>query len=518
MIMKIYVKLFVFLIIASTISSCISRRYDFKSKDKLNNIEVYKDPTITKRISIGTYISVIGVPIGSSILLGNHAYQNAIENGSPKDTASMERNTIYGLGVLAAGLGAYYLAKDTAYPKTEQLRDLEEVKEWYANTVDFDQNVFLGYYNKGKHTYVLSSKQEDYAKVYVKDISELRLITEIIDLNQNKNMLIKTVVDNSIDKIPSKDLFEAYIITDRKYPILLHRQLENTQNQYVIRSTVMELKTLGLLSDTRLANLGAIKYLESIDKNNQEDISDWLDLFKNIHSITIDGLRNELMSSKEQLEVDNNIKSEEKLAKENIIFGNCREEIEEYTEYIYKLGQHLKSGYNVSVDLNNMNINLKYNNRVIKSQSIYDETYSLFVVNESTVLDEKIKYHFYNNIGVIIDSLISKLIIKEHNSIFKYIKSIGKTRKFKSDQIPYFLEFTLNNPQVLNNNFVNIMIEFGFFRSYYYLDKRLSNLFEKFIDLLKSNPKSELLLEQPYNNILKIIESSKFQSNYFEVL
>ena len=196
---KIYVKLFVFLIISSIISSCISYKYDYKSINKLNYIEIYNDPTITKSYSIGTYISVIGVPIGSSILLGNHAYQNAIENGSPKDTASLERYTIYGLGVLAAGLGAYYLAKDTAYPKTEQLRDLEKVKDWYANTVDFDHNVFLGFYNKGKHTYVLSTNREDYAKVYVKDISELRLIAEIIDLNQKKNMLIETSVNNSID-------------------------------------------------------------------------------------------------------------------------------------------------------------------------------------------------------------------------------------------------------------------------------------------------------------------------------
>lgn len=485
---KRYTNTLLFIASALLIASCISYKYDYKSKDKLNNIEIYNDPTITKSYSIGTYISVVGVPIGSGILLGNHVYQNAINNGSPKDTATLERNTIIGLGVLAAGLSAYYLAKDTVYPKTEHLSDLYEIKEWYANTIDFNKKIFLGYYCEGNHTYVLCARNEDFDNLYVEDISQLTLMTNIINDDVSKEKLIGTIVSNSIEKISYSDLKDAYIITDRKYPEILFYKLQTAQSFYSVRDIAMELKKGGYLTSSKYVELTAIKYSNTMNKNNLSEVNEWLVLFEDVSSIKVDSIRRNLNVLKQPLVAEEQIR----LDNMNKIYGDCKNEITELQNILKKM-ELLRPNhkFNIKVD--------KYLSLVITSgsETIYNKpVYNAFLsyskkygfkgslaeltLNTSEIdrfmkkYERKLAPGYHNNptewkykhnrfkeanksrymeiikisnLAEKWNGLIDKLISKKHNSSYLFLESLSnKYNDFKYfDDRENWFDFDINN-------------------------------------------------------------------------
>ncbi len=308
-------KLSVFLLMVMFFHSCVTYDYDYKSHETINYIDFYKDPVKNKKYSIGTYISVIGIPIGSSVLLGNHVYSNAVNNGSPKDTATIEKYSIIGLGVLAAGIGTYYLYKDTINQGEEFISTNNDIELWYSHSVDFNQNILLGSYNDGGHSYVLSVNINDTSKIYVESISQLRFIKKALELNPRKKDYMKIIADNSISKLSADSYYYAYEVFGNIAPNYLEKAIRIARDGNKIKTLVEAIKRFTPDEPEFYYDLASERYNSIYDANKMNDISNWLNIFNNISTPKIDQTRNEFELEKNKLDEEIR-KEQERDAKE----------------------------------------------------------------------------------------------------------------------------------------------------------------------------------------------------------
>lgn len=308
-------KLSAFLLIVMFFHSCVTYDYDYKSHETINYIDFYKDPVKNKKYSIGTYISVIGIPITAGVLLGNHTYSNGVNNGSPKDTAAIEKYSIIGLGVLAAGIGTYYLYNDTVNQGQEFISTYNDIELWYSHTVDFNQNILLGSYNDGGHSYVLSVNINDTSKIYVESISQLRFIKKALELNPRKKDYMKIIADNSISKLSADSYYYAYEVFGNIAPKYLEKAIRIARDGNKIKTLVEAIKRFTPDEPEFYYDLASERYNSMYDANKMNDISNWLNIFNNISTPKIDQTRNEFELEKNKLDEEIR-KEQERDAKE----------------------------------------------------------------------------------------------------------------------------------------------------------------------------------------------------------
>lgn len=269
--------------------SCKTYKYTYSSKETSfnDNLITYYKPKVESNYSIVPYVSVLGIGLGGGYLLGNHVHDNMISVGSPKDTAEFNRNAIYLAGALVAGYGFYLLYNDTsASEKRYIFATNEEINEWYANVVDYDEFNFIGTdYNK---VYALKNKNAD---EYTTNNT-----TELISLykkftNPEFYTLRDSIIMKSYYKIPKNKHYYVYKETDRKHDIYLTDCLDYIDDLNEILEYAKEVKSSGLTDREQILKNAANKsYAKIKESNNLNDIQKWKDVFEHLDYASINRL------------------------------------------------------------------------------------------------------------------------------------------------------------------------------------------------------------------------------------
>lgn len=288
------IKQLLLILFALTIAqSCKTYNYTYSSKETSHNENLisYYNPKVETNYSIVPYVSVLGVGLGGGYLLGNHVQNNMINAGATKDTAELHRNVIYLAGAFAAGYGIYYLVNDsTANEEKYIFTTNEEINDWYASVVDFDDYNFIG--TNGKTVYALKNSAIDEFTSGSK--------SELVDLYNKFTKpqfysLRDSMMTKSYSTLPKFQHYNFYIETDKKYDIYLSDCLDELILFERIIDYANDVKQSYVQNKDRILIESARKsYLKMIETDNVKFYNSWLDTFGSLEYLSLDETKDDV--------------------------------------------------------------------------------------------------------------------------------------------------------------------------------------------------------------------------------
>lgn len=289
------------IIIMCLLTSCVSYKYEYQQKEDLNGIDVYQAPYKTKHYSIGTYISVIGLPLSSGYFLGNHVYDNERGVGVSIDSANNDKYAIYASGALVAGIWMYSLMKDTSMNKKNYIQSYKGVNEWYANSLDFDNNILLGYIRNNSSVDVYSVQEENIDNIYATSYKELNVLYNVLNSNPNKQRYLKLLADNSYDKIPKSEHDEVYNLIGELSPQYLISNIDSYRSYGEIRGFVDKIRKSNIPNKDEYYIKASKLYQTHIGFSDLKNITNWVWTFQNIDIEEINSTRKSIPEFKSKL-------------------------------------------------------------------------------------------------------------------------------------------------------------------------------------------------------------------------